>query len=107
MKPKGQTEHEAGLLEYLEDVIGSNHYVDEIAEKGANVETLNEERAMKLDRVKAVEGERENLEVRRPVGGCSTNLYWCCAGCKDRGRGVPAQRSAIVPKEKSVVHAGP
>ena len=27
MKPKGQSEHETGFLEYLEDVIGSNRYV--------------------------------------------------------------------------------
>jgi hypothetical protein len=27
MKPKGQTEHEDGLLEYLEDIIGSNRYL--------------------------------------------------------------------------------
>lgn len=65
MKPKGQTEHETGFLEYLEDVIGSNHYVDEIVKTGSTVETLNEERALKLNRVKAVEAERENLEARQ------------------------------------------
>eukprot|EP01051_Picozoa_sp_SAG22_P002355 SAG22_NODE_103_length_20175_cov_15.280833_19_plen_314_part_00 len=62
MKPKGASEHETGFLEYLEDVIGSNRYVEAIAEKGGAVESLNEERALKLNRVKAVEGERENLE---------------------------------------------
>jgi structural maintenance of chromosome 4 len=32
MKPKGQTPHEDGLLEYLEDIIGSNKFVEPIAE---------------------------------------------------------------------------
>lgn len=26
MKPKGQTEHESGMLEYLEDIIGTSRY---------------------------------------------------------------------------------
>ena len=30
MKPKGANPHEEGLLEYLEDIIGSNKYVDAI-----------------------------------------------------------------------------
>lgn len=32
MKPKGVNEHEEGLLEYLEDIIGSNQYVPQIDE---------------------------------------------------------------------------
>jgi structural maintenance of chromosome 4 len=32
MKPKGQTPHEEGLLEYLEDIIGSNQFVPKIEE---------------------------------------------------------------------------
>ena len=30
MKPKALTENETGLLEYLEDIIGSNKYIEEI-----------------------------------------------------------------------------
>lgn len=32
MKPKAATPHEEGLLEYLEDIIGSNQYVEKIEE---------------------------------------------------------------------------
>ena len=32
MKPKGDTKHEDGLLEYLEDIIGSNCFVERIEE---------------------------------------------------------------------------
>eukprot|EP01043_Picozoa_sp_COSAG02_P039563 COSAG02_NODE_3133_length_7308_cov_5.304064_2_plen_129_part_00 len=41
MKPKGQTEHDTGLLEYLEEVIGSNRYAEPIAEKGKLVRWLS------------------------------------------------------------------
>ncbi len=34
MKPKAQGPHDEGLLEYLEDIIGSNKYVEAI-EAGA------------------------------------------------------------------------
>jgi structural maintenance of chromosome 4 len=32
MKPKGQTEHEGGLLEYLEDIIGTDKYIPQLEE---------------------------------------------------------------------------
>lgn len=62
MPPKGKTEHDEGLLEYLEDIIGSNQYVEETNEAAAAVEELTEQRQEKLNRVKAVEKEKEGLE---------------------------------------------
>ncbi len=62
MKPKAVTAHEDGLLEYLEDIIGTNQYVEEIESLAAQVEALNEERTHKLNRVKAVQKERDALE---------------------------------------------
>ena len=32
MKPKSQTPHDTGLLEYLEDIIGTDKYVEQIEE---------------------------------------------------------------------------
>jgi len=32
MKPKGQTENDEGLLEFLEDIIGTRGYVEKIGE---------------------------------------------------------------------------
>lgn len=32
MKPKAQTEHETGLLEYLEDIIGTNRFIEPLAD---------------------------------------------------------------------------
>eukprot|EP00057_Strongylocentrotus_purpuratus_P009598 XP_011664072.1 PREDICTED: structural maintenance of chromosomes protein 4-like [Strongylocentrotus purpuratus] len=47
MKPKAQTEHEEGMLEYLEDIIGSNQFKESIEELAKKVEELNEERGEK------------------------------------------------------------
>jgi len=52
MKPKGQTEHDEGLLEYLEDIIGSDRFKEDIAAAEVKVEQLNETRNEKLNRVK-------------------------------------------------------
>lgn len=62
MQPKGKTENDEGLLEYLEDIIGSNKYVEETNEAAAKVDLLSEQRQEKLNRVKAVEKEKDNLE---------------------------------------------
>lgn len=62
MPPKGKTENDEGLLEYLEDIIGSNQYVEQTNLAAQKVEELNELRQEKLNRVKAVEKEKESLE---------------------------------------------
>ncbi|KAH9505175.1 Structural maintenance of chromosomes protein 4 [Bulinus truncatus] len=62
MKPKALTEHEDGMLEFLEDIIGSNRFKQPIEILNKRVDTLNELRSEKLNRVKAVEKDMENLE---------------------------------------------
>lgn len=62
MKPKSINAHDTGLLEYLEDIIGSNRHIEKIGETSTAVEALNEERGHKLQRVKAAEQERDSLE---------------------------------------------
>ncbi len=67
MKPKAPSPHEDGLLEYLEDIIGSNKYVERIEEAAKKVEELSEVRQQHLARVKIVEKEKDALEVCRAV----------------------------------------
>ena len=62
MPPRGKNEGDEGLLEYLEDIIGSSKYVQETEEAAVVVETLTEQRQEKLNRVKAVEKEKDSLE---------------------------------------------
>lgn len=62
MPPKGKTESDEGLLEYLEDIIGSSQFVTATNEAAQKVDALTEVRQEKLNRVKAVEREKDNLE---------------------------------------------
>lgn len=48
MKPKGQNEHSEGMLEYLEDIIGSGRLLEPIQTLCRRVEILNEQRGEKV-----------------------------------------------------------
>jgi structural maintenance of chromosome 4 len=61
MKPKAQNPGDEGLLEYLEDIIGTNQYVEPIEEKAKALEALNEQRGGQVNRLKLVEKERDAL----------------------------------------------
>jgi structural maintenance of chromosome 4 len=62
MKPKATTPHEVGFLEYLEDIIGTNKYVESINASAEQIVQLNEFFQEKMNRLKAVEKERGFLE---------------------------------------------
>ena len=62
MKPKALTEHDTGMLEFLEDIVGSSRFKDPIELLNKRVEDLNEARQEKLNRVKIVEKEKDELE---------------------------------------------
>jgi len=55
MKPKAQNQHEEGMLEYLEDIIGTERYKIPIEKLLVQTETLSDLRTDKLERVNAVE----------------------------------------------------
>ncbi|KAG8797776.1 hypothetical protein FRC16_008533 [Serendipita sp. 398] len=63
MKPKAQTEHDEGLLEYLEDIIGTSRYKQPIEDAFAELDKLGEERSEKLNRLRLVEREKQALEA--------------------------------------------
>jgi structural maintenance of chromosome 4 len=65
MKPKAQGEHDDGLLEYLEDIIGTSKYKTPIEDSAAEVETLNETCQEKNSRVQHVEKEKSGLEEKK------------------------------------------
>lgn len=64
MKPKG-TEHEDGLLEYLEDIIGTSKYKEPIEEALVEMDQLSEERVEKMNRLRIVEKEKNLLEDKK------------------------------------------
>ncbi|XP_055642960.1 structural maintenance of chromosomes protein 4 [Toxorhynchites rutilus septentrionalis] len=62
MKPKALTENDCGLLEYLEDIVGTTRYKQPLVKINERVEMLNEERTEKHNRCKLAEREMKDLE---------------------------------------------
>ncbi|KAL5723070.1 Structural maintenance of chromosomes protein 4 [Ranunculus cassubicifolius] len=62
MKPKAQGPHDEGFLEYLEDIIGTDKYVEMIDEIYKQLEALNEKRSGVVQMVKLAEKEKDSLE---------------------------------------------
>ena len=48
MKAKAESEHDEGMLEYLEDIIGTNKFKEPIENAEKEVEELNEKRGEKV-----------------------------------------------------------
>eukprot|EP01135_Chromosphaera_perkinsii_P000185 Nk52_evm6s39 gene=Nk52_evmTU6s39 len=67
MPSKGKNENDVGLLEYLEDIIGSEKYKQPIEEAEKVVEELKCERTEKLNRVKIVEKDKDALEESKSI----------------------------------------
>jgi len=65
MKPKAPSEHEDGLLEYLEDIIGTSKFKQPLEEAFAEVDRLTEERAEKFNRLRITEKEKDALEDKK------------------------------------------
>lgn len=62
MKPKAETEGESGMLEFLEDIIGTTRLKEPLEQINARVNELNELRAEKINRCKLVQKEKDSLE---------------------------------------------
>lgn len=65
MKPKAEKENDDGLLEYLEDIIGTSKYKPMIDESLVKVEELNQACAEKENRFELVESDTSMLEEKK------------------------------------------
>eukprot|EP00803_Ostreobium_quekettii_P005317 evm.model.scf_340.8 EVM.evm.TU.scf_340.8 scf_340:54597-68221(-) len=65
MKPMGQDKHDEGLLEYLEDIMGTNQYVEKLEEASKSLEDIDERRQSMLQRLRIVEDEKSSLEAAK------------------------------------------
>jgi len=89
MPPIGEKNGETGLLEYLEEVVGTKEYIPLLEEMKVRDEELEEEKATLLSRVKAVEQQRKDLEKGKEtakeflVKMISRNLYKYRIACGD------------------------
>lgn len=62
MKPKAETEGESGMLEFLEDIIGTTRLKAPLEAINQRINDLNELRAEKINRCNFVKKEKEALE---------------------------------------------
>lgn len=62
MKPKAEREGEEGLLEYLDDLIGTNNFAERISEASKSAEAAQLSRLEALDRERKLRAEREALD---------------------------------------------
>ncbi|CAK9829684.1 Structural maintenance of chromosomes protein 4 [Anthophora retusa] len=62
MKPKAQNENETGMLEFLEDIIGTVRYKEPLEKLSEKVDILSEYRDERLNRLRIVEKEKAALE---------------------------------------------
>ena len=67
MKPIAANTNETGLLEYLEDIIGSNRHLEQIQALEKALEDKNDERIEKTNRVKAAQAEMKSLEKEKDI----------------------------------------
>ncbi|XP_017790993.1 PREDICTED: structural maintenance of chromosomes protein 4 [Habropoda laboriosa] len=62
MKPKAQNENDTGMLEFLEDIIGTVRYKEPLEKLSEKIDVLSEYRDEKLNRLRIVEKEKAALE---------------------------------------------
>ncbi|MFH4975749.1 hypothetical protein AB6A40_002458 [Gnathostoma spinigerum] len=62
MKPKALSENDDGMLEYLEDIIGSSRLKVPIEKLQQKIESLQEDRSAQLTRVRLAEKEKNEAE---------------------------------------------
>jgi structural maintenance of chromosome 4 len=68
MKPKGEKEGEDGLLEYLEDIIGSNKDI-ELAEKlQKEISEKKQQQTIDESRFEGLKQELQNMNVANDMG---------------------------------------
>lgn len=84
MKPKAPNEHEDGLLEYLEDIIGTSTYKEDIEKTGVQLEEKNTLRQEHLNRLKIAHQQLQFLEPQKKEAEAFLKLENELTGVKSR-----------------------
>ncbi|KAK0172379.1 hypothetical protein PV328_005704 [Microctonus aethiopoides] len=88
MKPKAQNEHDVGMLEFLEDIIGTARYKLPLQQLMDQVDILSERLMERMNRLRIVEKERESLhepmqeavdylKMENTIAKLQNKLYYC------------------------------
>ncbi|KAL1749299.1 RecF/RecN/SMC [Schizophyllum fasciatum] len=97
MKPKAANEHEEGLLEYLEDIIGTSQYVEQIEKAQAEMEQLSEERTEMMTKLRRVEKEKDGLSKEKE----EADNYLRLVNDRTRARSAKVEAKLASEKEKN------
>nr|ATL75372.1 structural maintenance of chromosomes 4A [Diachasma muliebre] len=62
MKPKGQGENDTGMLEFLEDIIGTTRYKEPLEKLVTKIEIMSERVVERTNRLRMAEKERDTLK---------------------------------------------
>lgn len=65
MPPKAQNPNETGLLEYLEDIIGSSKYTEDVETIRGNLERMREEKNEKQSNVSTIKASINDLHSEK------------------------------------------
>ncbi|GMH39534.1 hypothetical protein BSKO_07432 [Bryopsis sp. KO-2023] len=68
MKSKGEKENEIGFLEYFEEIIGTNVYIEQIETLQKEMDDLTDKSGILRERLASVQRRKENLEGPRKEG---------------------------------------
>lgn len=82
MKPKAPTEQDSGMLEYIEDIIGTNRFIKPIQHFNAKAEEKNE---LRLEKVNISVDQEEMINTKFHVIMCCGQSYvtkTCKKTCK-------------------------
>ncbi|KAL1809577.1 hypothetical protein ACET3Z_026567 [Daucus carota] len=94
MKPKAQGPHDLGFLEYIEDIIGTNKYVEPIEELSKELETLTEKRTGVVEMVKLAEKERNSLEDVKNEAEAYMLKEWSLLKWKDKATNLASEENS-------------
>lgn len=92
MKPKAKGKNQIGLLEFIEDIIGSNKFVPDIEAAEASLNEINQKREFLVDKLVASKKDRDALEATKNDAVHYLEL-------KDRLKLVDAKRLHLVKVE--------
>ncbi|CAI2385581.1 unnamed protein product [Moneuplotes crassus] len=65
MRPKGMTPKETGFLEFLEEIIGSHKYVNQIEHFSSKIEECSEQRVDRVNTLKQIESGVKSVEKEK------------------------------------------
>eukprot|EP00878_Enallax_costatus_P022268 GHUV01023613.1.p1 GENE.GHUV01023613.1~~GHUV01023613.1.p1 ORF type:complete len:481 (+),score=194.82 GHUV01023613.1:286-1728(+) len=105
MKPKAEEKGDTGLLEYLEDIIGTDRLIPQIEEEAKRLEEMNEKRQHMVQKLKGVEKELQGLEGKKMEAEAYIGKQVERLKCNVLGHSIDKHNSELKLAENEQKHA--